>query len=55
MYAVPNFSSLNVINQVAHGQPVSGSLILNNSLYALLYSAAVIAGAVLIFERRQLR
>jgi ABC-type transport system involved in multi-copper enzyme maturation permease subunit len=55
MYAIPNFSSLNVINQVAHSQPVSSSLILNNSLYALLYSAAVIAGAVLIFERRQLK
>jgi Cu-processing system permease protein len=55
MYAVPNFSSLNVINQAAHGQPVSGILILNNTLYALLYSAAVIAGAVLIFERRQLK
>ena len=55
MYAVPNFSSLNVINQAAHGQPVSGILILNNTLYALLYSAAVLAGAVLIFERRQLK
>src|SRR5262249_42500351 len=42
-YAVPNFASLNVISQVAHDQPVSGSLIAFNTLYALLYSAAVTA------------
>ncbi len=54
-YAVPNFASLNVISQAAHDQTISGSLILFNTLYALLYSAAVTAGAVLIFERRNLK
>jgi ABC-type transport system involved in multi-copper enzyme maturation permease subunit len=54
-YVVPNFASLNVISQVAHGQPVGGSLMVFNTLYALLYSAAAIAGAVLIFERRNLK
>ncbi len=54
-YIVPNFASLNVISQVAHDQPISGSLVLFNTLYALLYSAAVTAGAVLIFERRNLK
>ncbi|HLW55178.1 MAG TPA: ABC transporter permease subunit [Candidatus Angelobacter sp.] len=54
-YAVPNFASLNVISQVAHQQPINGRLILFNTLYALLYSAAVTAGAVLIFERRNLK
>jgi ABC-type transport system involved in multi-copper enzyme maturation permease subunit len=54
-YAVPNFAALNVISQVAHDQPISGSLIAFNTLYALLYSAAVTAGAVLIFERRNLK
>jgi ABC-type transport system involved in multi-copper enzyme maturation permease subunit len=54
-YLVPNFASLNVIAQAAHDQPVSGSLILFNTLYALLYSAAVTAAAVLIFERRNLK
>jgi ABC-type transport system involved in multi-copper enzyme maturation permease subunit len=54
-YLVPNFASLNVIGQVAHDQSVSGSLVLMNTLYALLYSAAVTAGAVLIFERRNLK
>jgi ABC-type transport system involved in multi-copper enzyme maturation permease subunit len=55
VYAVPNFSSLNVISQVAHNQPISGGLIMANTVYALLYSAAVTAGAVLVFERRDLK
>lgn len=54
-YVVPNFASLNVISQAAHDLPVSGSLVLFNTLYALLYSIAITAGAVLIFERRNLK
>jgi ABC-type transport system involved in multi-copper enzyme maturation permease subunit len=54
-YLVPNFASLNVISQVAHEQALSGSLILSNTLYALLYSGAVTAAAVLVFERRNLK
>ena len=54
-YVVPNLAPLNVIAQVAHQQPVSGSLIFLNTLYALLYSGMVIAGAVLVFERRNLK
>jgi ABC-type transport system involved in multi-copper enzyme maturation permease subunit len=54
-YLVPNFASLNVISQAAHEQPISGSLIAFNTLYALLYSGAVTAAAVLIFERRNLK
>jgi hypothetical protein len=46
---------LNVIGQVAHGDPVPARLILYNTLYALLYSAMAIAGAVLIFQRRNLK
>lgn len=54
-YLLPNFAPLNVISQVAHDQPISGSLILFNTLYALVYSIAATAGAVLIFERRNLK
>lgn len=54
-YLVPNFASLNVISQAAHEQPISGSLVAFNTLYALLYSGAVTAAAVLIFERRNLK
>ncbi|HYW41128.1 MAG TPA: ABC transporter permease [Terriglobales bacterium] len=54
-YLVPNFSALNVIGQVAHEQPISGHLIAYNTAYALAYSAMAICGAVLIFERRNLK
>jgi ABC-type transport system involved in multi-copper enzyme maturation permease subunit len=54
-YLVPNFSALNVISSVAHAQPVSGRLILYNSAYALVYATMAISGAVLVFERRNLK
>src|SRR5271166_1043521 len=54
-YLVPNFSALNVISAVAHQQPLAGQLILQNTLYALFYSAMALSGAVLIFERRNLK
>ncbi len=54
-YLVPNFSAFNIINQAAHGDPVPGRLILYNTAYALLYSAMAISGAVLIFQRRNLK
>jgi hypothetical protein len=52
---VPNFSALNVISSVAHEQPVSTQLILSNTLYALVYASMALCGAVLIFERRNLK
>ena len=54
-YLVPNFSAFNIINQAAHGDAVPGRLILYNTAYALLYSAMTISGAVLIFQRRNLK
>ena len=54
-YVVPNFSALNVISSVAHAQPVSGQLILYNTLYALFYASMALCGAVLIFQRRNLK
>jgi ABC-type transport system involved in multi-copper enzyme maturation permease subunit len=54
-FIMPNFASLNVISQAAHGESVAGSLILFNTLYALSYSVAVTMAAVLIFERRNLK
>ncbi len=54
-YIVPNFASLNVIAQVGYGQPVGGRMIVLNTLYALFYSAAVAAAAVMVFERRNLK
>ncbi len=54
-YLVPNFSALNVITLVAHGQPVAGSLIIYNTAYALFYVAMSVSGAVLIFQHRNLK
>ena len=54
-YLVPNFSAFNVISSVAHAQPIAGQLVLHNTLYALLYTVAVLSAAVLIFEHRNLK
>jgi ABC-type transport system involved in multi-copper enzyme maturation permease subunit len=54
-YLIPNFAAFNVISRVAHDQPLSVSLAFYNTVYAMLYAAAAIAGAVLIFERRNLK
>ncbi len=54
-YLVPNFSALNIIRAVAHQQGPGGQLILRNTLYALFYTAMALSGAVLIFERRNLK
>jgi ABC-type transport system involved in multi-copper enzyme maturation permease subunit len=54
-YLVPNFSAFNVISSIAHEQPVAGQLIVSNTLYALVYATMALSGAVLIFERRNLK
>jgi ABC-type transport system involved in multi-copper enzyme maturation permease subunit len=54
-YLTPNFAAMNVISQAAHGQAIPGSLVAYNTIYALLYAGAALAGAVLIFERRNLK
>jgi len=54
-YLIPNFSALNLISSVAHGEAVSGQLVFYNSAYALFYAALALCGAVLIFERRDLK
>jgi hypothetical protein len=54
-YLVPNFGGMNVVTQVAHGQPVSAALVGMDTLYAAVYVFAALSGAVLIFERRNLK
>ncbi len=54
-YLVPNFSALNIVSSVAHGDPVAARLILYSTAYALFYSAIAISGAVLIFQHRNLK
>jgi Cu-processing system permease protein len=54
-YVVPNFAALNIVSAVAHSQGPSFKLVLFNTVYALLYATAMVAGAVLIFEKRNLK
>jgi len=54
-YLVPNFSALNIISSVAHQQAVAGQLVAYNTAYALVYTTMVLCGAILIFERRNLK
>jgi len=44
-----------VISAVAHQQPISWQLVLQNTLYTLFYAAMALSGAVLIFDRRDLK
>jgi len=54
-YIIPNFSSLNVISQVAHGTPVAGALVLHNSVYAITYSLVLLLCAAAVFENRNFK
>jgi len=54
-YLVPNLSALNVISQAGHGEHLSARLTMYNTAYALVYTLAILSGAVLIFERRNLK
>lgn len=54
-FIVPNLASLNVITRVSHDQFISAALVAYNTLYSLAYAIATLAGAVLIFSRRDLK
>ncbi|HET9696152.1 MAG TPA: ABC transporter permease subunit [Terriglobales bacterium] len=54
-YIIPNFSALNVIASVAHGNPVSHQLILMNTLYAFTYAGTAVCLASLIFQNRNMK
>jgi len=54
-YLLPNFAVFNVISEVAHSVPVPGRLVLFNTIYAVLYSAAATSAAIWIFQRRNLK
>jgi len=54
-YLVPNFGSLNLVDQAAHGTGISGWLLAMSTLYTLLYCAVALSAAVVVFERRDLK
>ena len=54
-YLLPNFENFNVMAMAAHGRGVPGALILQNTLYALLYCTIVLTAAAAVFSRRNLK
>ncbi len=52
-YLFPNLSIFDIKIQAAHALPISLSYIFWTVLYGLVYSALVLAGAALIFRRRE--
>lgn len=49
---LPAFSAFDVKGQVVHGLPVPASFVLMTMAYAVVYSAAVLAAAAVVFSRR---
>ena len=54
-YLLPNFENFNVMAAAAHGRDIPGSLILQNTAYAVLYSGIVLLVAAAVFSRRNLK
>jgi ABC-type transport system involved in multi-copper enzyme maturation permease subunit len=54
-YLLPNFENFDVMGAVAHERGVASSLMLQDTGYALLYGAMVLAAAAMIFSRRNLK
>jgi ABC-type transport system involved in multi-copper enzyme maturation permease subunit len=54
-YLVPNFHNFNVIALAAHGKSIAFPLVLQNTLYALLYVTLVLIAASAVFSRRNLK
>jgi ABC-type transport system involved in multi-copper enzyme maturation permease subunit len=54
-YLIPNFSALNYIASVAHGEAIPGNIVLLNTAYALLYAGSAVCAASLIFQNRNLK
>jgi ABC-type transport system involved in multi-copper enzyme maturation permease subunit len=54
-YLLPNFENFNVMALAAHGRAIPGSLILQNTLYALVYCVIVLTAAAVAFSRRNLK
>jgi Cu-processing system permease protein len=54
-YLLPNFENFNVMAMAAHGRAVPGALILQNTLYAVVYCTIVLTAAAAVFSRRNLK
>jgi ABC-type transport system involved in multi-copper enzyme maturation permease subunit len=54
-YLLPNFENFNVMALAAHGRAVPGALVLQNTLYTVIYCAIVLTAAAAVFSRKNLK
>jgi hypothetical protein len=54
-YVLPNFENFDVMAAAAHARAIPRALIAQNTIYAALYCAVVLAAAAAIFTRRNLK
>jgi len=54
-YVLPNFENFDVMAAATHGRTIPVSLILENTIYALLYCSIVMLIAAAVFSRRNLK
>jgi Cu-processing system permease protein len=54
-YLLPNFENYNVMALAAHGRAVPGALIMQNTLYTVIYCAVVLCVASVVFSRKNLK
>jgi len=54
-YLLPNFENYNVMALAAHGRAIPGALILQNTVYTVVYCAVVLCVAAVVFSRKNLK
>jgi ABC-type transport system involved in multi-copper enzyme maturation permease subunit len=54
-YLLPNFENFDVMAAAAHGRVIPRALIVQNTAYAVVYCAVLLAVAAVIFTRRNLK
>jgi Cu-processing system permease protein len=54
-FLLPNFGNYDVMGAAAHGRAIPRMLVINNTLYTVLYCAIVLSVAAVIFSRKDLK
>ncbi len=54
-YVLPNFQNFDVMAAATHGRTIHASLILENTIYTLIYCLIVMLTAAVVFSRRNLK
>jgi Cu-processing system permease protein len=54
-YLLPNFANFDVMAAAAHGRAIPRALVLQDTVYALVYCTVVLAAATVVFSQRDLK